>query len=102
MRGKVDSGDDKIQQNFGATSRHDRSISYKLVLGLLIAWVVFEATSVLEWISYPYFPDSNLFFAQAEWALFRLFAPLSVLSLIIALYFSLEKIVAEQSGSINR
>ena len=102
MRGKVDSGDDKIQQNFGATSRHDRSISYKLVLGLLIAWVVFEATSVLEWISYPYFPDSNLFFAQAEWALFKLFAPFSVLTLIIALYLSLGKIAAEQSGSINR
>src|SRR5437899_158518 len=63
------------------------------LFSLLIGCVFFEIISLLEWIFYPRFPDPGLLFARADFVVFRLLAPLSVLPLVIILYFSLGKMV---------
>jgi len=100
MRRKTDG--DKSQQDLEKQAYHKWSTANNLAIAMLIASVVFEAISLLEWVTYPYFPDSTLFFVQAEWAVFKLYAPLSVLALIIVLYLSLGKMVAEPFEGIKR
>ena len=90
-------------------SRHDRSwgefqrrkVTRYLLFSLLIYSISFEAISLFEWILYPSVPNPDLFFAQTDFFVFKLLAPLSVIPLIVILYFSLGKIVLAHSGSLE-